>query len=167
MSQLDSRKLGTAVRAHFDPHTLAKGRVYQQQGRVQKCSVTLDESGDWLITADVRGSQRTPYDVEIDLFTSDDSIPVIQDYCSCPMEEAWKHVAAVLLHVLDKPEQWFNPSTALASDAAPSLFPTLPTGSRLDHPWDEWLRQLEQAAPASSKSDEGSESAEEIHYILR
>src|SRR5439155_1241221 len=65
MSQLDPRTLGAAVQAHFDTHTLAKGRVYQQQRRVQNCLVTLAEPWGWLIAADVRGSQPTPYGVEI------------------------------------------------------------------------------------------------------
>src|SRR6266571_1169787 len=121
MSQLDSRKFGAAVRAHFDAQTLAKGRVYQQQRRVQNCLVTLAESGGWLIAAHVRGSQPTPYGVEIELSTGGDAPPIIQGSCSCPMVEDCKHVAAVLLHVLEKPEQWFNQRTALASDAAPSL----------------------------------------------
>src|SRR6266853_1977509 len=124
MSQLDARTLGAVVRAHFDAHTLAKGRVYQHQSRVQNCLVTLAESGGWLIAADVRGSRPAPYGVEIELSTGGDGTPVIEGSCSCPMIEDCKHVAAVLLHLLEKPQQWFNPSSALASDAAPSLITT-------------------------------------------
>src|SRR2546425_6721823 len=124
MLQLDARTLGAAVRAHFDAHTLAKGRVYQHQRRVQNCQVALADSGGWLIAADVRGTQPTPYGVEIELSTAGDGTPVIQGSCSCPMAEDCKHVAAVLLHLLEKPEQWFNQRTALASDAAPSLLVT-------------------------------------------
>src|SRR5438876_10339342 len=71
MSQLDARTLGAAVQAHFDTHTLAKGRVYQRQLRVQNCLVSLAEPRGWLIAADVRGSQPTPYGVEIHLSGGD------------------------------------------------------------------------------------------------
>ena len=161
------------MQAHFDTHTLAKGRVYQRQSRVQNCLVTLAESGGWLIAADVRGSQLTPYGVEIQL-SSDDDTPVIEGSCSCPMVGDCKHVAAVLLHVLEKPEQWFNQWTALASDAAPSLLTTPLPSPGLDGVWDGWLRQLDQAARAASGSDDAlalsgkpPDSSDEIHYILR
>src|SRR5436309_3940372 len=96
MSQLDARTLGAAVHAYFDTHTLAKGCVYQQQHRVQNCLVTLAEPRGWIIAADVRGSQPTPYGVEIQL-SRGDGMPVIQGSCSCPMAGDCKHVAAVLL----------------------------------------------------------------------
>src|SRR5437016_2588032 len=153
MSQLDARTLGAAVQAHFDTHTLAKGRVYQRQLRVQNCLVTSAEPRGWLIAADVRGSQPTPYGVEIQL-CSDDGTPVIEGSCSCPMEGDCKHVAAVLLHVLEKPAQWFNQRTALANDAASSLITTPFTSPGLDGQWDGWLRQLDQAARAASGSDD-------------
>ena len=60
MSQLDARTLGAVVHAHFDTHTLAKGRVYQHQRRVQNCLVALAGPRGWFIAADVRGSQPTP-----------------------------------------------------------------------------------------------------------
>src|SRR6266516_667281 len=173
MSELDARTLGAAVHAHFDTHTLAKGRVYQQQRRVQNCLFTLAEPRGWIIAADVRGSQPTPYGVEIQL-SGGDGTPVIQGSCSCPMAGDCKHVAAVLLQVLEKPEQRFNQRTALASDAASSLFTTPLTSPGLDGQWDAWLRQLDQAARAASGSDDElglrgtpPDSPDEIHYILR
>ena len=174
MPEFDARTLGAAVRAHFDAHTLAKGRVYQLQRRVRNCRTTQSESAGWLLAGDVRGTQPTPYDVEIELSTGSDGTPVIQGSCSCPMIEDCKHVAAVLLHALEKPEQWFNPRTAPASDAAPSMVNSPFVGSRLDRPWEQWLRELEQSLPAvPGPSDapalrgQPPELPEEIRYILR
>src|ERR1051326_5991208 len=174
MSQLDARMLGFVVRAHFDPHTLAKGRVYQQQRRVQNCAVSRAQSGGWLIAADVRGSQAAPYSVGIQLSLADAGTPVFQGTCSCPMMEDCKHVAAVFLHVLEKPERWFNQGIALPSDAMPSLFDMPAARFRLDHEWDGWLRAVERSARAVSGPDGAlgqsgltPEPPEEVHYILR
>jgi len=99
MSQLDARTLGAAVQAHFDTHTLAKGRVYQQQRRVQNCLVTLAEPRGWLIAADVRGSQPTPYGVEIQLSGGDAGNKLEFTIPQGP----WPHLGSVFFEVIFVP----------------------------------------------------------------
>jgi len=172
MSQLDGKTLRAALHAQLDAGTVAKGRAYQMQRRVLSCIVAGATGSEWSITADVRGSRATPYQVDITI-TKADADWEIGGFCSCPMEMDCKHVAATLLHVLERPEQWFAPiyqvdlpggqfAPARASAVAPQL----------DYRWESWLRSLDQiaAAPASDEADQPASTQdvpERIVYILK
>ncbi len=91
------------------------------------------------------------------------------------MELDCKHVAAVLLHVLEGPEQWFAP--VFQADFLGGHFPpALPSGAapapQLDHRWDSWLLRLDQVAAASDSGDadrlaSGNDVPERIIYLLK
>jgi superfamily II DNA or RNA helicase len=79
-------------RAAFD-----KARVYQAESRVADLQISDDFSR---ICASVRGSNRTPYSVDIRLDFSNGRLADIDGECTCPMVSNCKHVAATLLEAL-------------------------------------------------------------------
>ena len=113
---IDPSTLRAAMHDCFDAGTLAKGRVYQMQKRVLSCTVGRLGAG-WGIAAEVRGSTAPRYEVSIDI-ANKDGAPSIQGECSCPMRHDCKHVAAVMLHILQQPGQWFNPAASVSLPAA-------------------------------------------------
>lgn len=87
----------SAVRALANAKSFARGRDYMRSGAVSQ----LVRRGDRL-TAQVDGSDFSPYDVTIDLHHGG----VAETRCSCPYDwdGACKHVVAVLLKYLDTPD---------------------------------------------------------------
>ena len=174
MSQLDGKILRAAMHAQLDAGTVAKGRAYQMQRRVLGCTVAGAPGQGWLITADVRGSRPTPYQAEVKIAENEGDWE-IDGSCSCPMELNCKHVAAVLLHVLEGPEQWFAPvyqADFLGGQFPPALPSAIAPAPRLDHRWDSWLLRLDQVAAAAGAGDADrlasrSDVPERIVYVLK
>ena len=106
----------------------AKGRAYQGQGRVTGLRI----SGDFLaIGANVLGSERLPYRVDIALVLKGGQLADIEGTCTCPMEYNCKHVAAVLLDALARP-------TAAKAGGPTVLTPAPP----LPYEINAWLEKL-------------------------
>lgn len=70
-----------------------RGRMYYQAGRVSNVTYHIDEG---VYTALVIGEAR--YRVKIEVDTDDD----VDAYCDCPVQNYCKHVAAVMLHLINK-----------------------------------------------------------------
>ena len=165
MPPIETTVIRAALHDAFDASTLARGRVYQMQNRVVSC-LAAREGEDWKLTAEVRGSEVDPYEVEVHIGMENGAL-IIDGLCSCPMAEQCKHAAAVLLHVLERPEQWFN----LPAFTGPSAEGVQPP---LDPTWQHWLQQVDAATapPPSPPSDQFSltdappEEPERLLYVL-
>lgn len=98
--------------------TYQKGRDLYRQGKVLSFSTKTTEDqlpgGDGLdsIYAEVKGSGRNIYQVEIELGTSDDWDTIRDYYCECPAYDSYlslcKHCVAVLLEYIDEKEKQKN-----------------------------------------------------------
>jgi superfamily II DNA or RNA helicase len=98
------------------------------------------------ISALVKGSMPSPYEVKIDLFTDLAGNPKIKTLCSCPVAHACKHVAATLL-------------AALEPQAKPN---------RVNPEVLKWLESFRRAVSAGQKKKTGkpAKSAERLFYVL-
>ncbi len=97
------------------------------------------EVHDGMVTAQVKGSAPTPYRQTIVIGATRSGRPAIHGECSCPVGANCKHVAAVLLELMDqqiahKPE---------ADDETPAPRPD--TAAPLPPEVEAWLRSLQSA----------------------
>ena len=124
---------------------VAAGYAYWQQGRVSALEIDTDMA---MITADVRGSARRPYEVTIAFadLDGDDEEPLIE--CTCPVGFDCKHGAAVL----------FAAQASAASDAdgplgavEPRIVPKAASKPPpLPAPLQQWLSETQ--AEATSRT---------------
>ncbi len=175
MFKLDGPTLRRAILHYFESGTLAKGTVYERQHRVVQCTVKGGTAEDWIVFAEVLGSRREPYEVNVHLF--DDSLEElgITSLCSCPERVRCKHAAAALLHVAEQPGNWARTGLAGFGPYQDLLFPdfTPPPSApqpeinpRLKH----WLEQLGAATLASEATPghaEETEPEKSLLYLLR
>lgn len=81
----------------------ARGLEIYKAGKVKDFHVKETESGIWVITAQVKGSGRQIYGVELTYDREMDEL--VDSYCECPAyynyDNLCKHCAAVLLHFVD------------------------------------------------------------------
>lgn len=89
----------------LDKKTADKGRRYWADD-----AVTPDTLSDLIVTGQVQGSERLPYDVEVAL-TQD----ALLTRCACPVGVGCKHAAALLYALADDPTAF----TAVTLDAQP------------------------------------------------
>jgi hypothetical protein len=90
------------IEAMFNLATLIRAREYLAQGRVLEVKASADLSE---IRARVQGSGNQVYQQDINLINLGGRL-MVRDYCSCPVSGRCKHVAAVLLSLLDsKPNE--------------------------------------------------------------
>ncbi len=90
------------VRDWVGEAALARGRLYVAEGRV-----AFPRREGRLLSASLRGSLPTPYDVEVQVSPS----RIEAAYCTCPVggDGRCKHVAAVLLTWLQDPAAFVSP----------------------------------------------------------
>ena len=84
------------VLAGFDELTIARGRAYARDG-----AVTNLVEGERGVTAQVRGSRRSPYGVHIPRNRDTGSIAPTSAWCTCPMAAMCKHIVAVTMVYFD------------------------------------------------------------------
>lgn len=84
------------LNASFASVDLRRGRSYASEGRVLWLeSRTSGRELDWL--GEVRGSRRRPYRVHVRAFKRDQGWR-LEAHCTCPIQVACKHAAALLWH---------------------------------------------------------------------
>lgn len=90
----------TDIRRAFDSGAYVRGSAYQSQGRVVKLSFLqgVDDDGDHsvFINGVVRGSGRSQYQQEVQIWKDEDGIAIDSD-CTCPVGFNCKHVVAVCM----------------------------------------------------------------------
>lgn len=147
----------------FDAGTLARGRVYAQQRRVERCEISGLE-GVLSISASVQGNDDVPYEVAIGV-SVEDEVVAIDGSCSCPMEVNCKHVVATLFHILDHPKLCLpqsadlqqSPLPSLAKNSKPSVNPQL----------QSWLRRITETPKTEPTADSQTpETSERLVYLL-
>ena len=122
----------------FSRSAWSKGSAYQVQGRVSALEVSDDLTE---MRARVRGSERTPYSVDIFLSYRNGELDDLAGDCTCFIGSNCKHVAATLLEALHR--------KGTLTDAAPELRQgTLPGFARpepapvLPHELNDWLEKI-------------------------
>jgi len=118
----------------LDKLTADKGHELFEQGRIN--ALDLDEERA-LLSANVRGEDRIPLQVEV-IFDGEDDI---SNHCSCPMGSDCKHVAASLYALMD--EQDDNDDDEEPAVAAPGPFA-----------FGQWLGALENVKDGAGPADE-------------
>jgi superfamily II DNA or RNA helicase len=93
----------------FSRSAWSKGNVYQAQGRVSALEVSDDLTE---VRASVRGSERTPYSVDISLSYRGGELDDMAGDCTCFIGSNCKHVAATLVEALHR--------MGTVADAAPA-----------------------------------------------
>ena len=186
MQLFDAPKLRRVVHNFFPVATLAKGSAYKAQHRVTNCSVVRGDG--WLVSARVQGSRAKPYVVEVEILPVGDELE-LHGTCSCPLVIDCKHIAAVLLHVLDLPAAEFGPvqsDTGASASAEAALSgsagqltlagleaalrnPEKPPTAGLDALWLGWLARVEHEASRAAAPEAEAAAAEPdfVVYVIR
>ena len=122
----------------FSRSAWSKGNVYQAQERVSALEVSDDLTE---VRAHVRGSERTPYSVDISLSYRNGELDDMAGDCTCFIGSNCKHVAATLVEALHRkgtlidaapaPKQGTLPGFA-RPEPAPMLAPEL----------NDWLEKI-------------------------
>ncbi|MEM7620235.1 MAG: DEAD/DEAH box helicase [Pseudomonadota bacterium] len=86
------------IRKHLDSGDFSRGRDYHKKGKVIEANLSQK---DGTITGKVSGSGRNKYTQVIKIENVSGSVK-IKGSCSCPVGSNCKHVAAVLMTMLDK-----------------------------------------------------------------
>lgn len=129
----------------FEPRTLERGVQYQQRGLVRALRYTAGD-GEGVLIGSVQGSAREPYNAGVRLQWSGVDAE-LDSYCTCPMEYACKHVAALILQEL---------RGAPASDVVDGAVPEPQLGA-----WKNWLDGLRAVGPATSAVSSAQAPVEE------
>ena len=136
------------VRAAFPTSNVLRGERYVRQGRVT--DVVISNAGS-TIAANVRGSRATPYSVTAYATRRRGAATRLTGYCTCPIGEDCKHVAAAFFSALEQ-------TTGKLPFSAPS---ELVADSRLV----TWLDELREIATPSASGAAHSDAR--IAYVFR
>ena len=123
----------------FSPQSIVKAYEYVRLGKVVECVANNDFSN---ITGIVSGSHHSSYEQEISLYRSANK-PIINGYCSCPVAHNCKHVAAIIIQLIQR-------------SAPQNVVKTSP----LDH----WLKQL--SSDDVDAIERGHELSKELIFVL-
>ena len=154
------------IASFFSRAALRKGEDYWAKDRVQGLEASDDLSR---IRAQVQGTLRQPYEVDIDLRWNAGHIRAIDGHCTCPMSYNCKHVAAAVLTAVEgegeidglsarasrQPPRASAPLAAQPKDGSP---PPLP------HDVAAWLQQVTRAPRGD---DYPPEIRQRLIYILQ
>jgi superfamily II DNA or RNA helicase len=131
------------LRHQFTPGSFHRGEEYWGTGQVQDVDCSQDGRH---INGHVHGTAKKPYRVTVEVVRGRNGRPGILGHCTCPMTHNCKHVAAVLLEVLDRDEEE-------ALDDLPPHNP-LPSPPPADPALQLWLANLTPAETAAPTSEQ-------------
>lgn len=125
------------IASFFSGSAFHKARAYAAERRVSALDVDSDLTR---VTASVRGSNRVPYRVVIDLDFHGDRIADIDGDCTCPMGINCKHVAAVLLEAIreGRTPAWTGLPTSRRDDSGAA-----PAAPNLPYAVTDWLEKID------------------------
>jgi hypothetical protein len=103
-----------AWRHSFEAKDVTRGLGYANSPPISNLEIREDGE-DLIIHADVRGTQRRPYHVELEIYPLDRDIECAAE-CTCPVATQCKHGAAVLEFLSRSPSR----ANAASSPAAPT-----------------------------------------------
>jgi len=141
------------VRTALGPAVFSRGEAYATKRHVTALRITNNGN---IITARVRGSMATPYEVSIFIAPSrNHSRIVFSTTCECPVGSDCKHVAATLVTALrERASVSASPPTALSAPFAH------PENSRVD----VWLAELRESAGEPLRAP--SAGVERVAYLF-
>ncbi|MGB6221452.1 SNF2-related protein [Haloferula sp.] len=111
----------------FERKDISRGLGYAYSPPISKLKHSIDVEGDLLIEADVQGTRRAPYHVELEIYELDGELFCHSD-CSCPVGSQCKHGAAVLEYLSRKP---------------PAAAPAATSSAKLPGEVSHWLKLLQ------------------------
>ena len=88
----------------FSESTLKRAQKIRAERKIKRYSVTNDS----IIESQVKGSNGETYHQDITIYAEDGYLEIANE-CTCPVETDCKHVAAVLLEILEKQQQTLEP----------------------------------------------------------
>ncbi len=147
------------LKESFAAKDLNRGQAYANDGHVQWTKVSGDGH---VITASVRGSQRTPYQVHVAGVSKSGQRRVVGS-CSCPVGYNCKHAAAALLVVLEQVAGERDKRNAIATPAKASK---RAISERLDSRIESWLDDLGRASEALKPAAGSASGDEVVAYIF-
>ncbi|MDQ2104669.1 DEAD/DEAH box helicase [Azospirillum isscasi] len=86
-----------SLRRFFDHGSFERGQRYEREGRVRALDVVAHQSNALFITATVQGSERHPYEQEIEVVLKGSAVHGVDGRCNCPVGQNCKHVAAAVI----------------------------------------------------------------------
>ncbi len=92
-----------------------RGQAYQRAGRIRSLQVEAREDGIEIVHASVAGRGRNLYQQIIELRHSEQHQLEIDGECSCPVGYDCKHVAAVLIELIEQRRSTASPGDTLSS----------------------------------------------------
>ncbi|MFC7337934.1 SNF2-related protein [Haloferula chungangensis] len=119
----------------FERRDISRGMAYAYAPPISKLHCSTEIEGDHVIEADVKGTRRSPYHVELEIYELDGEL-YCHSECSCPVESQCKHGAAVLEYLSRKP---------------PAAAPAASSSARLPDEVSKWVRLLELEHQAKRK----------------
>jgi len=135
--------IGAISSRYFD-----RGRDYQRQDRV--LDVEFHEDGR-LITGITQGSRRRAYDQHVEIHVEPHGTEIVGS-CTCPIGFNCKHVVAILLEGLSRPEgRDLSPGRSFGVDPALGV----------------WLREMEEATQKTSGNDFSPDIRQRLIYVLQ
>ncbi len=111
----------------LSPHTITKGADYARRGHVVGIHYEAGEHEGALMGM-VQGTAREPYAAGVRLALREGRVR-LDSWCTCPLEEGCKHVAALIVHELQG---------ALGGESRSGMEPSLPQLGA----WKAWLDTL-------------------------
>ena len=115
------------LRRFIDAGSLARGRHYWAEGRVQAIEVQQRRGDGWTVTSTVRGSGRALYGQDITVKLANGVLRQVEGECDCPVGYNCKHVAAALLAWAERTttspaagRRSERPSSALSGPSVPA-----------------------------------------------
>ncbi|UGY13854.1 DEAD/DEAH box helicase [Bradyrhizobium septentrionale] len=121
----------------FSRSAVDKAVVYRAQGRVSGVEISEDLTR---VQAQVRGTERKPYRVDIVLEFDGDRLVDVDGDCSCPMAVNCKHVAATLFEALQRPAR--SAGTAMLASRGATGNGQLRPDAVLPYQITEWIETV-------------------------
>ena len=156
-------QLNQALGATFDAVTLQSAVDYVWGDRLSDPSVERVGSTA-IVTASVQGSLAIPYQVKMVLRSNSKQRMSCEAWCTCPVEHACKHCAAVLMRMIENPE-WFDREQLLPGLVRETQ--RAPKPETLDPALTLWVQRLAEATverrPVAPAADP---KRERVVYLL-
>ncbi len=168
----------TSVFKNNDAPTNARGLAVFVGQKVR--SVALQRApggtpGHWRVSGKVQGTQREPYQVEVEMFLEPGQVQVARwhSHCSCPVGRQCKHAVALLIKAAYQglpTQETAAPEPAAEKSASPKSMPAIDQlaqrRQQLQAQAERWLQQAELHPHAQHPREAGGASSQWPVYLL-
>nr|WP_246501042.1 DEAD/DEAH box helicase [Azospirillum rugosum] len=163
----------SSLRRFFDAGSFERGQRYERERRVVTLDVVARGKGVLSLTASVQGSERRPYEQDIDVTVKGDAVQLVDGGCDCPVGYNCKHVAAAVIAWARRQDTKPNdtaadrtarPPSHSSAEFAPSAPPT-PVPA-LSAPLQALLFRLDEAAARDAGDTYPETVRKRLLYVL-